>query len=317
MPTILVVADHTAHALSASTRSAITAALQISAHSSCAVHVLVAGHGARQVAEQAAAVPGVDRVLLADDASYTHRLAEDVAPLVVRLAAGCSHVLAPASSFGRNLMPRVAALLDVGQISEVTAVVGEDTFVRPVYAGEFNATVRCKGKLKVATIRTSAFSPAAAEGGNASIEPLQCDAAGDLCQHVATEVARSERPELDSARVVISGGKGLKSAENFGLLERLADRLGGAVGASRAAVDAGFVPNECQIGQSGKIVAPDLYIAVGLSGAVQHLAGMKSSKVIVAINSDPDAPIFKIADYGLVGDLFELLPQLQSELEKA
>jgi electron transfer flavoprotein alpha subunit len=255
-------------------------------------------------------------VLLAEDAAYEHGLAENLAPLVVKLAENYSHVLVPATTAGKNLMPRVAALLDVMQISDISAVVSPDTFVRPIYAGNALATVQSKDPIKVITVRGTAFPPGEATGGSAPIEPVAATGEMGLSQFVQAELSKSERPELTSARIIISGGRGMQSGDNFHLLEKVADRLGAAVGASRAAVDAGFVPNDYQVGQTGKIVAPELYIAVGISGAIQHLAGMKDSKVIVAINKDEEAPIFQIADYGLVGDLFKILPELADELER-
>jgi electron transfer flavoprotein alpha subunit len=254
--------------------------------------------------------------LLADDPAYEHGLAENVAPLVVKLAGNYSHLLATATTSGKNLMPRVAALLDVMQVSDISTVVSPDTFVRPIYAGNALATVQSKDPIKVITVRGTAFPPVEATGGSAAIEPVDATGATGLSEFVGAELSKSERPELTSARVIISGGRGMQSGENFHLLEKVADQLGAAVGASRAAVDAGFVPNDYQVGQTGKIVAPELYIAVGISGAIQHLAGMKDSKVIVAINKDEEAPIFQIADYGLVGDLFKILPELADELER-
>ncbi len=309
---VLVVAEHANSALKAATLNAVTAASAIGGD----VHVLIAGHNARPAAEAAAKVAGVAKVLLADAPAYEHPVAEALAPLVVKLAAGYSHVLAPATTSGKNFMPRVAATLDVAQISEIQAVVSPDTFVRPIYAGNALATVQSKDAIKVITVRGTGFAAAAATGGNAAIETIEAGPAQDLSKFVGAELSKSERPELTSARVVISGGRGMQSGDNFHLLETVADKLGAAVGASRAAVDAGFVPNDYQVGQTGKIVAPELYIAVGISGAIQHLAGMKDSKVIVAINKDEEAPIFQIADYGVVGDLFKLVPELAAELDK-
>src|SRR5262249_24039793 len=258
----------------------------------------------------------VRRVLVADDAAYGYGLAENIAPLVVKLTGNYSHLLAPATTSGKNLMPRVAALLDVMQISDISAVVSADTFVRPIYAGKALQTVQSKDPIKVITVRGTAFPPVEATGGSAAIEAVAPTEATGLSEFVRAELSKSERPELTSARVVISGGRGMQSGDNFHLLEKVADKLGAAVGSSRAAVDAGFVPNDYQVGKTGKIVAPELYIAVGISGAIQHLAGMKDSKVIVAINKDEEAPIFQVADYGLVGDLFKVLPELADELDR-
>ena len=308
--TLLVVAEHDNKSLKSSTLNAVAAAQAIGGE----LHVLVAGANARPAAEAAAKVAGVAKVLLADDAAYAHALPEALAPLVARLAPGYAHVLAPASTFGKNLTPRVAALLDVAQISDIVGIESPDTFVRPIYAGNALATVQSKDKIKVVTVRGTAF-PAAQAGGNAAIEPVP-EAAADPGQSkfVRQELSKSERPELTAARIVVSGGRGMGSGENFKILEALADKLGAAVGASRAAVDAGFVANDYQVGQTGKIVAPDLYVAVGISGAIQHLAGMKDSKVIVAINKDEEAPIFQVADYGIVGDLFKIIPELTAAL---
>jgi electron transfer flavoprotein alpha subunit len=309
----LVVAEHDNRALKPATLNALAAAKEIARDED---DILVAGKDCRGVAEAAAQAPGIRRVLLAEDAAYEHGLAENLAPLVVKLAENYSHVLAPATTAGKNLMPRVAALLDVMQISDISAVVSPDTFVRPIYAGNALATVQSKDPIKVITVRGTAFPPGEATGGSAPIEPVAATGEMGLSQFVQAELSKSERPELTSARIIISGGRGMQSGDNFHLLEKVADRLGAAVGASRAAVDAGFVPNDYQVGQTGKIVAPELYIAVGISGAIQHLAGMKDSKVIVAINKDEEAPIFQIADYGLVGDLFKILPELADELER-
>jgi electron transfer flavoprotein alpha subunit len=309
----LVVAEHDNAALKPATLNAVAAAKEIAG---AEVDVLVAGKGCRSVAEAAAQVGGVRKVLLADDAAYDHGLAENVAPLLVELAGKYAHLLAPATTAGKNLMPRVAALLDVMQISDISEVVSPDTFVRPIYAGNALQTVQSKDPVKVITVRGTAFPPGPATGGSAAIEAVAPTAAAGLSEFLRAELSKSERPELTSARVIISGGRGMQSGDNFHLLEAVADQLGAAVGASRAAVDAGFVPNDYQVGQTGKIVAPELYIAVGISGAIQHLAGMKDSKVIVAINKDEEAPIFQIADYGLVGDLFKVLPELAAELER-
>jgi electron transfer flavoprotein alpha subunit len=280
------------------------------------IHILVAGSDAHGAAEAAAVVTGVSKVLLADAPAYAHKLPENLAPLAADIGRGYSHVLAPATSFGKNLLPRVAALLDSQQISEIVGIDSPNTFQRPIYAGNAIATVQSLDKLKVITVRGTAFDAALAEGGAAPIELVEAGAATDLSKFIGEELSKSERPELTSARVIVSGGRGMGSGENFALLERLADKLGAAVGASRAAVDAGFVPNDYQVGQTGKIVAPELYIAVGISGAIQHLAGMKDSKVIVAINKDEEAPIFQIADYALVADLFKAIPEFVELLKK-
>jgi electron transfer flavoprotein alpha subunit len=309
----LVIADHDDLTLKPATLNALAAAREIAG---AEVDVLVAGKGCRPVAEAAARATGVRKVLLADDPAYDHGLAENLAPLVVGFAGRYSHLLAPATTAGKNLMPRVAALLDVMQISDISAVVSPDTFVRPIYAGNALQTVQSRDPIKVITVRGTAFPPGEATGGAAPIETVAATAAAGLSEFVGAELSKSERPELTAARIVISGGRGMQSGDNFHLLERVADQLGAAVGASRAAVDAGFVPNDYQVGQTGKIVAPELYIAVGISGAIQHLAGMKDSKVIVAINKDEEAPIFQVADYGLVGDLFKILPELADELER-
>jgi electron transfer flavoprotein alpha subunit len=311
---LLVVAEHDNKTLKGATLNAVAAATAIGGE----LHVLVAGAGAQPAADAMAKVAGVAKVLLADDKAYEHPLAEDVANLVIKLAPNYSHVLAPATSFGKNLMPRVAALLDVAQISDISGVVSSDTFVRPIYAGNALVTVQSKDKIKVITVRGTAFPAAAGEGGKASVESASGAGSAGLSRFVGAELSKSERPELTSARVIVSGGRGMQSGDNFKkLIEPLADRLGAAVGASRAAVDAGYMPNDHQVGQTGKVVAPELYIAVGISGAIQHLAGMKDSKVIVAINKDAEAPIFQVADYGLVGDLFTVLPELDAELKKA
>ena len=311
--TVLVVAEHDNAALRKATLHAVAAAQKISGE----LHLLVAGHGAQGAAKAAAQVAGVSKVLHADAPHLAEFLAENVAALVVAVAKSYSHVLAPATSNGKNVLPRAAALLDVQQISDIVAVESPDTFVRPIYAGNALATVRSKDAIKVITVRTTAFDAAAPTGGNATIEPLSPPPDSGLSQFVSREVSKSERPELTAAKIIVSGGRGMASGENFKkVLEPLADSLGAAMGASRAAVDAGFVPNDWQVGQTGKIVAPDLYVAVGISGAIQHLAGMKDSRVIVAINKDEEAPIFQVADYGLVGDLFQVVPQLVAELKK-
>ena len=313
---VLVIAEHDNLALKAASLNAAAAAAKIAEAAGGDVHVLVAGTGCRAVADAAAQVAGVAKVLLADDPAYDHGLAENWAPLIVKLAANYSHVLAPATTSGKNVMPRVAALLDVMQISDISAVVSADTFVRPIYAGNALATVQSKDPVKIITVRGTAFAPAAATGGSAPLEAIEGPGAAGISAFVRAELSKSERPELTSARVIISGGRGMQSGDNFPLLEKVADKLGAAVGASRAAVDAGYAPNDWQVGQTGKVVAPELYIAVGISGAIQHLAGMKDSKVIVAINKDEEAPIFQVADYGLVADLFKAVPELEDELTK-
>ena len=308
---VLVVAEHDNSDIAPATLNTVTAAAEIGGD----ITVLVAGSGSAAAADAAAKIAGVSKVLHADAAEYANGLAENVAPLVVALAAGYSHVLAPATSFGKNVLPRAAALLDVQQISEISGVVDADTFVRPIYAGNAMATVKSSDAVKVITVRTTAFDAAASEGGSAAVEAADAKGDSGLTSYVGAELSSSERPELTSAKIVISGGRGMQNGENFAMLEEVADKLGAAVGASRAAVDAGFVPNDYQVGQTGKVVAPDLYIAVGISGAIQHLAGMKDSKVIVAINKDEEAPIFQVADYGLVADLFEAVPALSKELD--
>ena len=309
---ILLVAEHDNSELKSATLNAVTAAVELGE-----VTVLVAGHNCAGVADQAAKVSGVAKVIVADDAAFAHGLAENVSSLLVDLTSRYSHLVAPATTSGKNIMPRVAALLDVAQISEITEVVDADTFVRPIYAGNAMATVKSGDNPKVITVRGTAFDAAAAEGGSAAIEAVSGGGDLGMSSFVSQDLTKSERPELTSAGIVISGGRGMQSGENFRLLEDIADKLNAAVGASRAAVDAGYVPNDYQVGQTGKVVAPDLYVAVGISGAIQHLAGMKDSKVIVAINKDEEAPIFQVADYGLVADLFEALPQLSAELDKS
>jgi electron transfer flavoprotein alpha subunit len=306
----LVIAEHDNDSLKVATLNAVAAAQVLGAD----IDILVAGAGCRGAAEQAARVPGVGKVLLADHAAYAHQLAENVSLLIAEVAAAYDAIIAPATTRCKNTMPRVAALLDVAQISEITSVESPDTFKRPIYAGNVIATVKSTDAKKVITVRTTAYDAAPAEGGSASIEAVTAVHDAGISSFVGEEVAVSDRPELTSAKVVISGGRGMQNGENFKLLEGIADKLGAAIGASRAAVDAGFVPNDYQVGQTGKIVAPDLYIAVGISGAIQHLAGMKDSKVIVAINKDEDAPIFQVADYGLVADLFVALPEFEAKL---
>ena len=308
---ILVIAEHNNVALAAATLNTVAAAQQIGGD----IHLLVAGQGCAAVAEAAAKVAGVSKVLVADSAALAHQLPENLAPLVVELSRGAySHVLAAATTNGKNVLPRVAALLDVDQISEIVKVASADTFQRPIYAGNAIATVQSSAAVKVITVRATGFDAVAAEGGSAAIEAVGGGSDAGLSSFVGEEIAKSERPELTGAKIVVSGGRGMQNGDNFQLLYKLADQLGAAVGASRAAVDAGFVPNDLQVGQTGKIVAPQLYVAVGISGAIQHLAGMKDSKVIVAINKDEEAPIFQVADYGLVADLFEAVPAISSLL---
>ena len=309
---IFIIAEHDNQVMKSSTQHVVAAASGLGDD----ICVLVAGADCRKVAEQVSKLTGVKKVLLADHPVYQHQLAENMAPLVAELAKDAEYILAGATTFGKNMLPRAAALLDVPVLSDVMKIVSRDTFVRPIYAGNVMATVQTNAKIKAMTIRTTAFPAVTSEQPAANIEPVHSVIANALSSFESQSLTQSSRPELTSARIVISGGRGLKSADNFKLIESLADQLGAAVGASRAAVDAGFAPNDYQVGQTGKVVAPDLYIAIGISGAIQHLAGMKDSKVIVAINSDPDAPIFQVADYVLVGDLFRLLPELQSELSK-
>ena len=309
---ILVIAEHDNHTLKAATLNTVTAAARLGDD----IHVLVAGSQCAAVAEQAASIAGVTRVRVADASHYAHPLAENLAALITSVAADYSHILAPATTTAKNAMPRVAALLDVAQISDVVAVESADIFVRPIYAGNVLATVRSADRIKVMTVRTTAFEAAQAVGGAAVIEALAPAVEVPGSRFVSHQLTRSERPELTAAQRVISGGRGMGSGENFALLDDIANKLGAAVGASRAAVDAGFAPNDYQVGQTGKVIAPQLYIAVGISGAIQHLAGMKDSKVIVAINKDEEAPIFQVADYWIVGDLFKVLPELSGELDK-
>ena len=303
--TVLLIAEHDNAALKPATLNAVTAAKKLGD-----VEILVAGQGCAAVAAEAAKIADVKKVLLADDAAYKNFLAENLAVLVAKLGATYAYVIAPSTTTGKNMLPRAAALLESQMISDVSGVVSADTFVRPIYAGNAFATVQSKDKIKVLSIRLTAFDPAPATGGSAAVENVASAGDTGLTTFVSQQVTKSARPELTSARVVVSGGRGMGNGENFKLIDALADKLNAAVGASRAAVDAGFVPNDYQVGQTGKIVAPDLYIAVGISGAIQHLAGMKDSKVIVAINKDPEAPIFQVADYGLVQDLFVALPEL-------
>lgn len=307
---ILVIGEHDNENLRPSTLNVVTAAKVLGD----SVDVLIAGSNCQAAAEEAATVSGVARVLMADDPALADGLAENVAPLIQSIAQNYSHVLAPATTYGKNLLPRAAALLDVQQISDISAIESEDTFVRPIYAGNAMATVRSSDSLKLITVRTTSFE-AAEQAGSSSIEAISGGVDAQLSTFAGEELTRSERPELTTADIIVSGGRGMQSSENFAMLEALADKLGAAVGASRAAVDAGYVPNDYQVGQTGKVVAPSVYIAVGISGAIQHLAGMKDSKIIVAINKDEEAPIFQVADYGWVADLFEAVPQLDSALE--
>jgi len=309
---VLVLAEHDQQSVKKATLNTVAAAQKIGGD----IHVLVAGHNAGAAAKAAAQIAGVAKVLHADAPHLGEFLAENVAALVVSLAKGYTHVLAPATSTGKDVMPRAAALLDVQQVSEIVAVESADTFVRPIYAGNALATVKSSDAIKMITVRTTGFDAVAATGGSAPVESVAAPADTGLSAFVGREVQKSERPELTSARIVVSGGRGMGSGENFKLLEPLADQLNAAMGASRAAVDAGFVPNDWQVGQTGKIVAPELYVAIGISGAIQHLAGMKDSRVIVAINKDEEAPIFQVADYGIVGDLFQVVPQVIEELKK-
>lgn len=309
---ILVLAEHDSKTIKHITRHTMTAASQLNGE----VDLLVIGHNCQDAATHAAKIDNVNKVLVADNAVYEHQLAENCGKLIADMGNNYDYILAGASTFGKNILPRAAALLDVSLLSDVTELVSNDTFVRPIYAGNVLATVQSEDKIKVLTIRSTAFKAAEENNTSATVEALDKVIENTLSTFETQSLTKSDRPELTSAKVVISGGRGLKSAENFHLLESIADKLNGAIGASRAAVDAGFAPNDYQVGQTGKVVAPDLYIAVGISGAIQHLAGMKDSKIVVAINSDPDAPIFQSADYGIVGDLFKILPELQAELDK-
>ena len=306
----LVVAEHDNQELKGATLNTVAAANAIGGD----IDILVAGSNCGNVAEAASQVPGISKVLVADQETYKNSLAENLGNLVVELSEGYSHILAPATTNGKNFMPRVAAKLDVSQISDISSVISEDTFERPIYAGNCIATVQSTDPVKVITVRTTGFDACSSSGGNAEISNVENNTDAGVSLFVKEEIAESDRPELTAADVVISGGRGMQNGDNFSLLNGIADKLGAAIGASRAAVDSGFVPNDMQVGQTGKIVAPDLYVAVGISGAIQHLAGMKDSKVIVAINKDEEAPIFQVADYGLVADLFEALPELETKL---
>ena len=307
---ILVIAEHDNIELKGATLNTVTAAKEISSE----IDLLIAGSNCSSVVEKASLVEGINRVLVADKPAYKNFLAENIGSLVAEIGKNYSHILAPATTNGKNFLPRVAALLDVAQISDISSIVNEDTFERPIYAGNCVATVQSFDPIKVLTVRTTGFDACSETGGSASVEEIPIDNDLGISSFVKEELAKSDRPELTAADIVISGGRGMQSGENFSLLEGIADKLGAAIGASRAAVDSGFVPNDMQVGQTGKIVAPNLYIAVGISGAIQHLAGMKDSKVIVAINKDEEAPIFQIADYGLVADLFDALPELESKI---
>ena len=308
--TTLVIAEHDNASIKSATRNTITAAAELGAE----ITLLVVGTDCQAAANEAASIAGVAKVLVADAAVYAHQLPEAVAPLIAQVASNFTHILAPATTTGKNLTPRVAALLDVAQISDIVTIKSNDTFVRPIYAGSALATVQSGDAIKVITVRTTAYAEASAEGGSASVDAVDTVIEQSVASFVSEELSVSERPSLSAASIIISGGRGMQSGDNFVLLEKVADKLGAGIGASRAAVDAGFVPNDYQVGQTGKIVAPDLYIAVGISGAIQHLAGMKDSKVIVAINKDEEAPIFQVADYGLVADLFVALPELEAAL---
>lgn len=307
---ILVIAEHDNSSLKGATLNTIAAAQAIGGD----IEILVAGSGCASVGEEAAKIPAASKVLVADNPAYEHQLAENVAQLVAEIGGNYTHILAPATTSGKNMLPRAAALLDVQAVSDISSVESPDTFKRPIYAGNVIATVQSSDPIKVITVRATGFDPAEAEGGSASVENLDSAHDAGVSNFVGEELAESERPELTSARIIVSGGRGMQNGENFEMLYKLADKLNAGVGASRAAVDAGFVPNDMQVGQTGKIVAPELYVAVGISGAIQHLAGMKDSKVIVAINKDEEAPIFQVADYGLVADLFEAIPELESKV---
>ena len=309
---ILVLAEHNNKELKTSTLSAITAASQINEQ----IEVLVVGSSCLEVINKLKNVKLVKKIIVVDNSDYVNPIAELISPIIVSLADNYTHFVAPASTFGKNIMPRVAVLLDVAQLSDIIKIESSDIFIRPIYAGNAVATIQSKDPKKIITIRSTSFEPAITEGGNAEIKKLEFTSKTSITEFISREENKSERPELSTARIVISGGRGLGSADNFSLLNKIADKLKAAVGASRAAVDAGYISNDSQVGQTGKVVVPDLYIAVGISGAIQHLAGMKESKIIVAINKDEEAPIFNVADYGLHGDLFDILPQLSSELDK-
>ena len=309
---VLVLIEHDNKVVKASSLNTVTAAKKIDQK----VHAIVIGENCKKVSEEVSKFDGIEEVLLADNKMHANHLAENMAPLIVEIAKNYTHILAPSSTFGKNIMPRVAALLDVAQLSDIISVINSDTFIRPIYAGNANSKIQSLDKIKIITVRTTKFEATKKEGGKAKITEIPIGKDMNISKFVKNELNKSDRPELTSAGIIISGGRGMESGKNFSLLEELADKLKAAIGASRAAVDAGFVPNDYQVGQTGKVVAPELYIAVGISGAIQHLAGMKDSKIIVAINKDEEAPIFQVADYGLVGDLFQVLPKLTKEIDK-
>lgn len=309
---VLVLIEHDNKVVKASSLNTITAAKKIDQK----VHTIVIGENCKKVSEEVSKFDGIEEVLLADNKIHANHLAENMAPLIVEIAKNYTHILAPSSTFGKNIMPRVAASLDVAQLSDIISVINSDIFIRPIYAGNANSKIQSLDKIKIITVRTTAFEAIKKEGGKAKITEIPIGKDMNISKFVKNELNKSDRPELTSAGIIVSGGRGMESGKNFSLLEELADKLKAAIGASRAAVDAGFVPNDYQVGQTGKVVAPELYIAVGISGAIQHLAGMKDSKIIVAINKDEEAPIFQVADYGLVGDLFQVLPELTKEIDK-
>jgi electron transfer flavoprotein alpha subunit len=309
---VLVLIEHDNKVVKASSLNTITAAKKIDQK----VHAIVIGANCKKVSEEVSKFDGIEEVLLADNKIHANHLAENMAPLIVEIAKNYTHILAPSSTFGKNIMPRVAALLDVAQLSDIISVINSDIFIRPIYAGNANSKIQSLDKIKIITVRTTTFEATKKEGGKAKITEIPIGKDMNISKFVKNELNKSDRPELTSAGIIVSGGRGMESGKNFSLLEELADKLKAAIGASRAAVDAGFVPNDFQVGQTGKVVAPELYIAVGISGAIQHLAGMKDSKIIVAINKDEEAPIFQVADYGLVGDLFQILPELTKEIDK-
>lgn len=309
---VLVLIEHDNKIVKASSLNTITAAKKIDQK----VHAIVIGENCKKVSEEVSKFDGIEEVLLADNKIHANHLAENMAPLIVEIAKNYTHILAPSSTFGKNIMPRVAASLDVAQLSDIISVINSDIFIRPIYAGNANSKIQSLDKIKIITVRTTTFEATKKEGGKAKITEIPIGKDMNISKFIKSELNKSDRPELTSAGIIVSGGRGMESGKNFSLLEELADKLKAAIGASRAAVDAGFVPNDFQVGQTGKVVAPELYIAVGISGAIQHLAGMKDSKIIVAINKDEEAPIFQVADYGLVGDLFQVLPELTKEIDK-